>query len=197
MLSDKSKESFIQNFSKFQLYAIRNVLIARQTEVRERCNISPRDELLFELEKLLYELKTQYSSLQLEYIQHATECRDMDTLLRDMRTSLFNLRVAIQTFDDHDIQPLSDTTHILSQNQIQLQQFSSESKSKLLSNLHSILLIFHVCHSTHITIVECSSVCRNSIYFPTHCHQLNFLNFDDNYNIYLTKDTFRFRLNLY
>ncbi len=80
------------------------------------------------LDKTLDRLRTQYQALQADYIHYASECRDMDALLKDMRTSLFNLRVAIQSFDDYEIQPLSETTQILNQYQSQLHRCGQEAE---------------------------------------------------------------------
>lgn len=60
--------------------------------------------------------------LQRDYLQLSTECRDMDTLLKEMRSAMFNLRVALQSLEDYEISPLSETTYMGHQYQLKLQQ---------------------------------------------------------------------------
>jgi ribosomal protein L29 len=100
-----------------------------------------KDKILKELDQMLQDLKSQYLALQVEYVQHASECRDMEALLRDMRTSLFNLRIAIQSFDDYEIQPIADTTQVLKQYQTKLQHYARDSQGTVDSTLSSSLFL--------------------------------------------------------
>ena len=75
-----------------------------------------------ELDRTLLRLRNNYLKLQKDYLQLSTECRDMDTLLKEMRSAMFNLRVALQSLEDFEISPLSETTYMVNQYQLKLQQ---------------------------------------------------------------------------
>jgi hypothetical protein len=96
------------------------------------------------MDRALESLRQRYIALQRDYLQVATECRDMDALLKDMRSALFNLRVAIQSFEDYEISPLSETTNILNQYKGRLRECSDEATCKSLSPMFFFLLVsFH------------------------------------------------------
>ncbi len=128
----RTKQNFLINVGKFHLYAARNLIVQNDGSVERNSEESLNGDLVFHdngnLDKTLDRLRTQYQALQADYIHYASECRDMDALLKDMRTSLFNLRVAIQSFDDYEIQPLSETTQILNQYQSQLHRCGQEAE---------------------------------------------------------------------
>lgn len=139
VLLGRAQFHFGSNLGKFQLYAAKNVFYSNQPTKEAKSTTegliqtSSNDQMYIssennDLDRTLQRLRNQYAALHADYIQYASECRDMDALLKDMRTSLFNLRVAIQSFDDYEIQPLSETTQILNQYQSQLQHYGQEAE---------------------------------------------------------------------
>jgi hypothetical protein len=127
-LLEKAKIHFFNNLNKFQLYAAKNVLYQDEECVVDRTWKSAQSSEMNDLDQTLQRLRSHYTVLHSDYIHHAAECRDMDTLLKDMRTSLFNLRVAIQSFDDYEIQPISETTQIVNQYLSQLRHYGQEAE---------------------------------------------------------------------
>jgi hypothetical protein len=84
-----------------------------------------------ELTKTLEKLREKYLMAQGEYLHLSSECRDMDTLLKEMRNAMFNLRVALQSLEDFEILPLSDTTYMITQYQQKLQQCQQDAEDLL------------------------------------------------------------------
>lgn len=138
---------------KFKLYSIRNIFTPSQrsgdlpvpapvvSSSSSSANSSAKDNAHNEMDRTLESLRQRYIVLQKDYLQVATECRDMDALLKDMRSALFNLRVAIQSFEDYEISPLSETTNILHQYKARLRECSDDATSK--SHIH-LFIVIHV-----------------------------------------------------
>lgn len=144
----KIKQNFEKNFAKFQLYTLRNIfnpptninplsmtpLQESSSSSNNNNNVIPdqiEDAEEIELTKTLEKLREKYLTAQGEYLHLSSECRDMDTLLKEMRNAMFNLRVALQSLEDFEILPLSDTTYMITQYQQKLQQCQQDAEDLL------------------------------------------------------------------
>jgi hypothetical protein len=66
----------------------------------------------------------------------------MDTLLKEMRSAMFNLRVALQSFEDFEILPLSETTYVINQLQMKLQECSQNAQGNIFSFLYILIVLY-------------------------------------------------------
>lgn len=107
-LQRKMKKHFDKNMDKFDIYATRNIFVlpvdesSSQTQSKEKENLENKS---LELDIL----KNRYYDLLAEYSSKTSDIKESEALLDNMRNSLFQIRVASQTMDEHNLQPLAET----------------------------------------------------------------------------------------
>ena len=164
---------FETNLNKFQLYTIRNIISNEQHQQQRKLQekaaklqkldthenqenqenhnnkqsiIIMKSDVL--LDQQLSDLHHRYRYLQQELHQLQTEHYDIKQLITDMRSAVFSLRVAMQSFEEYDISPLSETTETMQQSYQKLQSYCQQAKGTFI--LYSIDVVILICDCLHI-----------------------------------------------